>query len=124
MRWRRRADPARPYICLLIILKVDSLGPAIVEGQDECRCRGLDVQIQSAGEGMDVGQVGGAGSGDPLLQARGVAQVRGEEGREVADEGGQGGHLGAGGLDAGDCLLLACGQAVWPGEQEPGGPAW
>ena len=37
-------------------------------------------------------------------------ESRGEEGREVADEGGQGGHLGAGGLDTGDCLLLASGQ--------------
>jgi len=50
-------------------------------------------------------------------------ESRGEEGREVADEGGQGGHLGAGGLDTGDCLLLASGQALWPGEEEPGGPA-
>ena len=62
-------------------------------------------------------------SGDPLLQSPGVARVRDQEGREVADMAGQGADLGAGGLDAGQRLLLAPGETVRPGEQEPGGPA-
>ena len=75
-------------------LGIDSLGPAVVEGQGECRCRGLDVQVQSTGEGVGVRQVSGAGRRDSLLQARGAARFWGEEAREVADEAGQGGHLG------------------------------
>jgi hypothetical protein len=57
MRWRR-ANSARPYICLLIIF-VLVLAPSVrplSEGQGECRCHGLDAQVQSAGEGTDVGQ--------------------------------------------------------------------
>ena len=72
-----------------------------MEGHGERRCRGLDVQVQSAGEGVEVGQVSGPGGGDPFLQSPGVAWVRDQEGREVADLAGQGADLGAGGLDAG-----------------------
>ena len=36
------------------------------------------------------------------------------------DEAGQGGHLGAGGLDAGERFLLAGREAVRSGEQDPG----
>ena len=100
MRWRSRANPARPYICLLIILVLVLAASVRPLRKGECRCRGLDVQVQSAGEGVGVGQVGGAGRRDLLLQARGVARFGGEEAREVADEAGQGGHLGAGGLEA------------------------
>ena len=56
--------------------RVDSFGAAVVEGHGERRCGGLDVQVQSAGEGVDVGQVSGPGSGDPLLHSPGVARVR------------------------------------------------
>jgi len=86
---------------------VDSLGAAVVEGRRERCCRGLDVQVETAGEGVDVGQAGGPGSGDPLLQAGAVARVGGEHAGEVADQGCQGGHLGAGGFDPGQRLLLA-----------------
>ena len=66
-------------------LCVDSFGAAVVEGHGERRCCGLDVQVQSAGEGVDMGQVSGPGGGDPLLQSPGVAWVRDQEGREAAD---------------------------------------
>jgi len=32
----------------------DSLGPAVVEGQGECRSHGLDVQVQSVGDGTTL----------------------------------------------------------------------
>jgi hypothetical protein len=94
-----------------------------VEGHRERGRRGLDVQVQAAGEGMDVGQVKGPGGGDPLLQPGGVARVRDQEGNEVTGQDCQGGHLGAGRLDPGERLRLAAGEAVRSGEQEPGGPA-
>ena len=81
--------------------RVDSFGAAVVEGHGERRGHGLDVQVQSAGEGVDMGQVSGPGGGDPFLQSPGVARVRDQEGREVADMAGQGADLGAGGLEAG-----------------------
>jgi hypothetical protein len=45
--------PARPYICLLIILVfygVDSLGAAVVVRHRERGGGGLDVQAEAAGE--------------------------------------------------------------------------
>jgi hypothetical protein len=81
--------------------RVDSFGASVVVREGERRCRGLDVQVQSAGEGVDVGQVSGPGGGDLLLQSPGVDWVGDQEGREAADVAGQGADLGAGGLDAG-----------------------
>ena len=99
---------------------VDSFGAAVVvrEGGGG---GGLAVQVQAAGEGVYVGQAGGAGSGDPFLQSPGVAGVRGtSQGGEGADQAGRGGHLGAGGGEPGEDLLLAGGEVIGPGEQEPG----
>ena len=104
-------------------LGVDSFGTAVVVREREPRRGGVAVQVQAAGEGMYVGQVGGAGSGDPFLQAPGVARVRGQHGGEGSDQACQGGHLGAGGGESGEDLALAGGKARWPGEQEPGRPA-
>ena len=83
----------------------------------------LDVQVEAAGEGMDVGQVGGARVSDPLPEPCVVARVGGQQGREGRDEAGQGGHLGAGGGEPGERLVLAGREAVRPGEQDPGGAA-
>jgi hypothetical protein len=48
-------------LLIIFVLVAGSLGAAVVEGQGERRCRGLDVQVQPAGEGADMGQVSGAG---------------------------------------------------------------
>jgi hypothetical protein len=77
-------------------LVVDSLGAPVVEGHGERGGDGLDVQVKAAGEGVQVGQVGGPGGSDPLLQSRGVARAGGQQGREGRDEAGKGGHLRAG----------------------------
>jgi hypothetical protein len=102
---------------------VDSLGAAVVVRKGERRGGGLDVEVEAAGEGVDVGQAGDACVGDPLPELVVVARVGSQEGGEGADEGGQGGHLGAGGLDACECFLPAGGEVVRPGEQGPGGLA-
>ena len=104
-------------------LGVDSLGASVVVREGERGGGGLDVQVQAAGEGVQVGRVGGARAGDPLLEPGVVAWVGGQQGREGDDEAGQGGHLGAGCGELGERLVLAGGEAVWPGEQDPGGPA-
>jgi hypothetical protein len=82
---------------------------------------GLDVQVEAAGEGVQVGQVGGVRAGGPLLEPGVVAWVGVRQGREGRDEAGQGGHLGAGCGEFGERLVLAGGEAVRPGEQDPGG---
>ena len=104
-------------------LGVDSLGAPVVVRHGECGRGGLDVEVQAAGEGVQVGQVCGAGAGDPLPEPGVVARVGGQQGREGRDEAGQGGHFGAGCGEPGERLLLAGGEAVRPGEQDPGGPA-
>ena len=60
--------------------------------------------------------------GHPLAEP-GVVARAGSQGGEGADQPGQGGHLRAGALQAGERLVLAAGKAVRPGEQDPGGPA-
>ena len=47
---------------------VGPLGAAVVMRQRERRRGGLDVQVEAAGEGVDVGQAGRARGGDPLRQ--------------------------------------------------------
>jgi hypothetical protein len=93
--------------------------------EGERRGGGLDVEVEveveAAGEGVQVGQAGGARVGDPLPELAVVARVRGQQGREGADEACQGGHLGAGGGEAGERLGPAGREAVRPGEQDPGG---
>jgi hypothetical protein len=70
---------------------------------------------------VDVGQVGGSGGRDPLLQAPVVARVG--VSRAAKERFGPARVIGAGALDPGQRLLLAAAEAVWSGEQEPGGPA-
>src|SRR5262249_33115644 len=84
---------------------------------------GLDVKVEAPGEGVQVGQVSLAGADDPSLEPGLVFPGWGEHLSEGADQGRQGGHLGAGGLDAGEGLGLAAREAVWPGEQGAGWPA-
>jgi hypothetical protein len=64
-----------------------------------------------------------ARAGDPLAEPGVVARVGGQQGREGRDEAGQGGHPGAGCGELGERLVLAGGEVVGPGEQDPGGPA-
>jgi hypothetical protein len=61
--------------------------------------------------------------GDPLLEPGVVALVGSQQGREGADQVGQGGHLGACAFEPGERLLLAACEADRPGEQEPRRPA-
>jgi hypothetical protein len=72
---------------------------------------------------VQVGQVRGARSGDPLAEPGVVARVGCQQGGEGADQVGQGGYFRAGAFEAGERLVLAAGEAVRPGEQDPGGPA-
>jgi hypothetical protein len=103
--------------------RVHALGPAVVVREGE-RCRdGLNIEVQAAGEGVQVGKVGGPGLGDPLLEPAVVARGGGQQGREGCDEAGQGGHLRAGGGEPGERLSLPGREVIWPGEQDPGGPA-
>lgn len=67
---------------------------------------------------MRVRQVGGAGGSDPLLQEAAVVCLRDQQRREGADEACQGGHLGAGGGEAGENFQLAGGEAGGLGEQD------
>src|SRR5246127_2152772 len=106
MRWRSRVKPARPYICLLIILVLvltPSVRPlwcgrttaAVAAWMSRSRPRVKECTL-----GRPAARVG-----DPLPEPGGVARVGGQQGREGLDEACQGGHLGAGGLDAGKRLL-------------------
>jgi hypothetical protein len=104
-------------------LVVDALGAAVVIRERECRRGGLDVKVEAPGEGVQVGQVSLAGADDPSLEPGLVFPGWGEHLSEGADQRRQGGHLGAGGLDAGEGLGLAAREAVWPGEQDAGCPA-
>ena len=115
--------PARPYICLLIIL-VLVLTPSVRplwNGRVTAAMAAVDVQVQAAGEGVDVGQVRGAAVGRsspgawPSFAGSGL-----EQGGEGADQAGEAGHLRAGGGQPAEQLLLAVAEGVWPGEQEPG----
>jgi hypothetical protein len=67
-----------------------------VEGQGERGGGGLDVEVQAAGEGMDVRQVSGPRVDDPLPEPVLVGGVGVEHCGEGADEAGQGFHLRAG----------------------------
>ncbi len=98
MRWRRRVNPAQPYICRLIIfVLVHALGPAIVKRQGDGRDDGQRVQVQSAGKGVHVREFAGPRSLGPFAEFGLVRGVWPERGGEGADEPGEAGHLGAGG---------------------------
>ena len=124
MRCRSRVKLARPYICRLIILVLvltpsvrplwcGSVSAAVAAWMSRSRPR-----VNEWTWGRPAARIG-----DPLPELAVVARVGGQEGGEGADEAGQGGHLRAGGLDVGECLGLAGREAVWPGEQDPGGLA-
>ncbi|MFI6118985.1 hypothetical protein ACIBCU_03855 [Streptomyces sp. NPDC051064] len=89
--------------------------------------RGIDggtIAFQACGEGVQEGQVGIAGAGDPPVEGGGVARGRAEQSGEAADLGGQGGHLGAG---AGDLVAqgeLVLAQPVGAAGEEAGDTAW
>jgi hypothetical protein len=119
---RRHAGPGASVHLALDHLGpgADALGAAVVVREGERRGGRLDVQVEAAGEGVQVGKAGGAGGGDPLLEEAGVVRVRGQQGCEGADEAGQAGHLGAGSGEAGEQGGLAGGEGGGPGEQEPG----
>ena len=68
--------------------------PVVVrEGERGGGC--LDVQVQAAGEGVEVREVGGAGAGDPFQELVLVGGVGVEHGGEFAGQPGQGFHLRA-----------------------------
>lgn len=58
-------------------LGVHAFGPAVVVWQGHRRVHGFFVQVEAAGEGVQVGQVGRADGGNPFLKASGVALARG-----------------------------------------------
>ncbi len=89
MRWRRRVKPARPYICLLIIfvlLLTPSVRP-LWYGSVTAAVAACDVEVEAAGEGVQMGQVGGAGVGDPLPELVLVAGVGGRAWRRRSGSG-------------------------------------
>ena len=55
---------------------VDSFGPAVVIREGQAGVDGIAVVVQAAGEGVQVGQVGRAGGGDPLVEEFVVAGSR------------------------------------------------
>jgi len=97
---------------------VHALGPAVVEGQGDGGGRGLWVQVQPAGEGMNDRQVAAAGSLSPVFEPGLVLRVWPEQGRERTDQRGEAGHLGAGRGQLAEQLLLARAEGGGPGEQE------
>jgi len=56
---------------------VHAFGPAVVVRQGQGRVHGFFVQVEAAGEGVQVEQVGRADGGNPFLKASGVALARG-----------------------------------------------
>ena len=63
-------------------LGVNSLGAAVVVRHRDRGRGSLDVQVEAAGEGVHVGQVGLAGIGDSLPELVAVCRVWNEHGRE------------------------------------------
>ena len=88
-------------------LGVDALSAAVVVREGDRRGGGLDVEVEPVGEGVQAGQAGGSCGRDPLAEEAGVARVRGQQGREGADEAREGGHLEAGGEPARTFCWLA-----------------
>ena len=124
IRWRRRAKPARPYICLLIIL-VLVLTPSVRPLWYGRVTAAVAAWRSSSRPRVKACRWGRSAARAAVIHAEPavVARVWGQQGRELADEAGQGGHLGAGCGECRPAFLLAVGEAVGPGEQEPGGAA-
>src|SRR5690242_16111143 len=123
MRWRSRVKPARPYICLLIILVLvltPSVRPlwcgrvsaAVAAWMSRSRPRVKECRwCRSAAcapvvHCWSLASLPGSGSGRAAKDVMRLAR---------------GGHLGAGCGEFGERLVLAGGEAVRPGEQDPGG---
>lgn len=102
---------------------VHSFCTSIVEWSSECGVDGVAVELEAAGERVDIGQVFGSGLVDPAGQALIVAGSRGQKGGEVADEGGEGGHLGTGAGRGVDAFLLVIVELARVGEQVAGKPS-
>lgn len=71
-----------------------------------------------------MGQVGCSDLGDPARERVGVVGVRRKERSKVPDISGQLGHLGAGGGELGQALVLLGLEVVGPGQQHPGELTW
>ena len=76
-------------------LVVHSFCSPVVVRERDCGGGGLDVEFGAAGEGVEMGEVGGAGAGDPFQELVIVGGVGVEHGGEFADQSGQGFHLRA-----------------------------
>jgi len=89
---------------------VHAFGPAVVVWLGHGRVHGFFVQVEAAGESVQVGQVGRADGGDPFLEVFGVVLTRSEECGEAAHEPGRLDHLGAGRRELVAQLPLAVGE--------------
>ncbi len=121
-RVRSRANPARPYICLLIILIfVDGaldLGGAA--GQGEAVGNGLLVVADAGGEGAQAGMaVAGSGGGEPGFQVA-VAGPPSHHLGEAGNVPGQGAGVRAAGADGVELCLFSWLKMVRAGEQPAG----
>ena len=76
-------------------LAVDAFGPPVVVRERERGGGGLDVEIETSGERVEIRQVSRACAGDPLQEPLLVRGVGDEQGGEGPDQAGQGFHLRA-----------------------------
>jgi hypothetical protein len=121
-RWRNRVNPARPYSCLLIIV-VLVLTPSVRPLWNGSVSAAVTAWMSRSRPLVKECRQGRSASRALVIQCWSPASFflgRGQHLGEGADQGGQGGHLRAGGLEAGAGLGLAAGEAVWPGEQDAG----
>ena len=125
MRWRSRVKPARPYICLLIIL-VLVLTPSVRPLWCGRVSAAVAAWMSRSRPRVNECTWGRSAARAPVIHWRSLASLPGSGASRAAKDvmrPGQGGHLGAGAGELGERLVLAGGEAVWPGEQDPGGPA-
>jgi hypothetical protein len=76
-------------------LAVDAFCPPVVVREGESGGGGLDVEVQAASEGVQLGQVSSPRLSNPLRELLLVGGVGAEHGGEGSDQGGQGFHLRA-----------------------------
>src|SRR6202050_3562324 len=99
-------------------LVVDAFGSPVVVRERDRGGGGRDVEVEAAGEGVQVRQVSGAGVGDPLLELVLVSGAGGQHGGAGADQAGHGVHLLAGRREPCRRLALPVREVVRPGEQD------
>ena len=104
-------------------LLLEPVSVSVVPGQGEGGIDGGSVALQAGGEGVQEEQVGRTGPSDPGTQPPGFPRCGGKQCGEVADLGGQGGHLRAGGGQFVAQLNLVLLEVGGIGEQEAGGAA-